>query len=104
MAKRLDGKRVLITGASRGIGAAIAIAAAADGARVLLAARKLPGLDAVAEHIRASMQEALEHYDRAQIDTRDIPLGLPDDLLADLDRIERGTPASRARAARKKAA
>ena len=46
MAKRLQGKRVLITGASRGIGAAIAIAAAAEGARVLLAARKLPGLEA----------------------------------------------------------
>ncbi|MEY3210930.1 MAG: hypothetical protein RIT28_1411 [Pseudomonadota bacterium] len=58
MAKRLDGKRVLITGASRGIGAAIAVAAAAEGARVLLAARKLPGLDAVAEHIRANGGEA----------------------------------------------
>jgi len=48
--------------------------------------------DLMAEHIRASMREALEHYDRAQTDTRGIPLGLPDDLLADLDRIERGAP------------
>lgn len=46
----------------------------------------------MAEHIRASMREALEHYDRAQSapDTRSIPLGLPDDLLADLQRIEQG--------------
>ncbi|HEY3898553.1 MAG TPA: GntR family transcriptional regulator [Chthoniobacter sp.] len=44
-------------------------------------------------HIRSSMREALEHYDRAQSmpDTRSIPLGLPDDLLADLQRIERGS-------------
>lgn len=49
----------------------------------------------MAEHIRASMREALEHYDRthAEPDPRDLPLGLPDDLLADLDRIERGAPA-----------
>lgn len=49
----------------------------------------------MAEHIRASMSEALEHYDRAQSrpDTRTIPLGLPDDLLDDLQRIERGAPA-----------
>jgi len=45
----------------------------------------------MAEHIGASMREALESYDRAQTapDTRSIPLGLPDDLLADLQRIER---------------
>jgi DNA-binding GntR family transcriptional regulator len=58
----------------------------------------------MAGHIRASMQEALEHYDRAQTDTRAIPLGLPDDLLADLDRIERGTPAPRNKTSRKKSA
>lgn len=48
----------------------------------------------MAEHIHASMCEALEHYDRAQArpDTRTIPLGLPDDLLEDLHRIESGTP------------
>ena len=36
---RLDGARALVTGASRGIGAAIAEAFAAAGAQVVLAAR-----------------------------------------------------------------
>lgn len=64
-------------------------------------ARQLMG-----EHIRASMREALEHYDRAHShpDTRTIPLGLPDDLLADLDRIERGTPPPVSRPSRKRSA
>jgi DNA-binding GntR family transcriptional regulator len=54
------------------------------------------------EHIRASMREALEHYDRAQSDpdTRSIPLGLPDDLLEDLQRIERGSASSLPRKSR----
>jgi len=53
----------------------------------------------MAEHIHASMAEALEHYDRAQStpDTRSIPLGLPDDLLEDLQRIERGALPSHSR-------
>ncbi len=59
----------------------------------------------MAEHIRASMREALEHYDRAQArpDTSAIPLGLPDDLLADLYRIERGSTPPPARKPRKRA-
>lgn len=58
----------------------------------------------MAEHIRASMRESLEHYDRAQArpDTRTIPLGLPDDLLADLHRIESGTLPPPARKPRKR--
>jgi len=50
----LEGKVVLITGASRGIGEAIAHACAAAGARVVLTSRKQPGLDAVADAIRAA--------------------------------------------------
>ena len=46
-------KVIVITGASRGIGAAIATAAANAGASVVLASRKQEGLDAVAEQIRA---------------------------------------------------
>jgi NAD(P)-dependent dehydrogenase (short-subunit alcohol dehydrogenase family) len=49
----------LVTGASRGIGQAIAEAYAAAGAKVVLASRKQPGLDAVAEIIRAAGGEAL---------------------------------------------
>lgn len=45
---RLDGRTALVTGASRGIGAAIARALDAAGARVALAARSREGLDEVA--------------------------------------------------------
>jgi NAD(P)-dependent dehydrogenase (short-subunit alcohol dehydrogenase family) len=45
---RLDGRTALVTGASRGIGAAIARALDAAGARVAVAARSREGLEAVA--------------------------------------------------------
>lgn len=56
---RLQGKVAIVTGASRGIGAAIATHLAAAGARVVLAARKLEGLEEVAAQIRASGGDAL---------------------------------------------
>src|SRR6266545_407527 len=46
---------VLVTGASRGIGEAIAVACGAAGARVVLMARKQPDLDRVAATIRAAV-------------------------------------------------
>ncbi|MFQ5570449.1 MAG: glucose 1-dehydrogenase [Rhodothermales bacterium] len=55
----LTGKVALITGASRGIGQAIAEAYAAQGARVVLSSRKQEGLDAVATRIREAGGEAL---------------------------------------------
>ena len=55
----LTGKVALITGASRGIGAAFASAYAAAGAKVVIAARKQEGLDAVATEIRAAGGEVL---------------------------------------------
>lgn len=55
----LSGKVAVITGASRGIGAAVAQAFAAAGARVVLASRKLEGLEAVAAKVRDAGGEAV---------------------------------------------
>ena len=55
----LTGKVALITGASRGIGAAIAMAYAAAGAKVMLSSRKQEGVDAVAQDIKKAGGEAL---------------------------------------------
>ena len=50
---RLDGRIALITGASRGIGAAVAKAFAAEGAQTILVARTQGGLEEVDDAIRA---------------------------------------------------
>lgn len=55
----MDGKVVVITGASRGIGAASARAFAQAGARVVLAARDEQALEAVARDIRSADGQAL---------------------------------------------
>ncbi|MFN8490106.1 MAG: glucose 1-dehydrogenase [Caldilineaceae bacterium] len=55
----LTNKVALITGASRGIGTAIAIAYAAAGAKVVLSSRKQGDLDEVAAQIKAAGGEAL---------------------------------------------
>lgn len=49
----LSGKIALVTGASRGIGEAIAILLAQQGAQVILSSRKLEACQAVAEKIKA---------------------------------------------------
>jgi len=54
----LTGKTALITGASRGIGKAIAFALAAQGANVVLSSRKQDSLDEVAEELRAAQPGA----------------------------------------------
>jgi NAD(P)-dependent dehydrogenase (short-subunit alcohol dehydrogenase family) len=51
MAGKLDGKLALITGASRGLGAAVAKRFAAEGAHVILTARTVGGLEEVDDEI-----------------------------------------------------
>jgi NAD(P)-dependent dehydrogenase (short-subunit alcohol dehydrogenase family) len=54
----LEGRRVLVVGASSGIGRALAATAGAAGARVALAARRLDLVEAAAEEIRGAGGEA----------------------------------------------
>lgn len=51
---RLDGRIALITGASRGIGAAVAKRFASEGAQVIITGRTVGGLEEVDDAIRAS--------------------------------------------------
>jgi NAD(P)-dependent dehydrogenase (short-subunit alcohol dehydrogenase family) len=55
----LAGRLVVVTGASRGIGAATAAAVAAAGAHVVLAARNAEALEAVARQIKTAGGEAM---------------------------------------------
>ncbi|MEM7404567.1 MAG: glucose 1-dehydrogenase [Pseudomonadota bacterium] len=57
----LTGKVALITGGSRGLGRAMALAFADHGADVVVASRKLDNCEAVAAEIRAKGRRALAH-------------------------------------------
>ncbi|MBD2487317.1 SDR family NAD(P)-dependent oxidoreductase [Aulosira sp. FACHB-615] len=59
MAGKLEGKVAIVTGASAGIGEATAIALAAEGAQVVIAARRSDRLDAVAQKITENGGKAL---------------------------------------------
>jgi gluconate 5-dehydrogenase len=55
---RLDGKRLLITGGSRGLGREMALAVAGAGADVVVVARGTEGLERVADEIRGLGRQA----------------------------------------------
>ena len=65
---RLDGRRALVTGASRGIGRAIAEAFAEAGADVALAARTVPDLESVAAAVEGHGRRAVV----LPLDVRDV--------------------------------
>jgi 3-hydroxy acid dehydrogenase / malonic semialdehyde reductase len=67
---KLTGKIVFITGASSGIGAATAFAFAAEGARLLLAARRKDKLEAVAAEALEKGAQAIHTF---ELDVRDQP-------------------------------
>ena len=56
---KLDGQTAIVTGAGRGIGRATAIALAREGASVVLAARSVSEIEAVADEIRRAERESL---------------------------------------------
>src|SRR5690606_9940575 len=72
----LEGRLALVTGASRGIGRAIAHRLAAEGARVIAAARSVAAIEALAGELPGEGQRAVE------TDVSD-----PDSLAGALDRV-----------------
>lgn len=73
MTNQLTGKVAIVTGASSGIGEAAAIALAAAGAKVAIAARRADRLDTLAQRIQAAGGEALaivaDVADESQVQT-----------------------------------
>lgn len=71
MTQKLDGKVALITGSSSGIGEAIALALAAEGAKVALAARRIERLEELVKRISKdggqAMSIAADVSDEAQV-------------------------------------
>ncbi|HJY16277.1 MAG TPA: SDR family NAD(P)-dependent oxidoreductase, partial [Xanthobacteraceae bacterium] len=82
----LAGKVALITGASRGIGRAIALELASAGCDIMLTARNGTALEGVAEEIRALGRKAAVHAVDLTAETE--PAGLIDALTRDFGRLD----------------
>ncbi len=76
MEQRLKGKTAIVTGASRGIGRAIAKRLAGEGARVVMCARDAEKLKSVAQEIQSAGGEAAAHA--ADLRVPDEPAKLAD--------------------------
>ena len=62
----LKTQKILVTGASSGIGAAVSMLLAQKGAKLFMVARRLERLEAVASEIRSALPEA--HLNLIQLD------------------------------------
>ena len=86
MARLLEGKTAIVTGASQGLGLAIAMALGVDGADVLLVARREKELGAAAEKVRQLDTEAEPHV--ADVTSPEERSGIVDAALARFTRLD----------------
>jgi len=82
----LDDRVAIVTGASQGIGRSIALALATEGADVVLVARRLPGLEAVANEVTALGRRA--HVVQADVADPDGAATVVDATLAAFGRVD----------------
>lgn len=85
---RLDGRVALVTGASRGIGRAIALALAGAGAKVVLAGRDPATLGPVADEIRKGLPDRLALPVRLDVSDLDSHAAVLEQVLGELGAVD----------------